>query len=129
VVKEENKTLLKNHTIRDQDRELLEEIDRINSSGRAKRSRYGKKVEDLRIGVNLSPYIVYNNKKKPKENLNNSTEKYYNVEGRTIDHDRLRYNNSSKDLTAKITKYNDNMNALKDNARTHIIKNFRGSFI
>jgi len=122
LIKEENKVLLKDNSIREQDRELKEAIERIHSSSRMRQSRYGKKVEDLRIGVNLSPYIVYNNKKNKEKNLLNKSRQYY--EG----NDKIRFRSNDQNNLSMIKRKNIK-DILKENARENILKNFKGSFV
>ena len=98
------------------------------SVSRQKQLNYGKRVENLRIGVNLTPYIVYNNKRKNeklKKLLRKTNEKYYQPE--INEKEQLKLFSNSIPHSYKISP--EKRELQKGNIRDNIIKKFKGNII
>jgi len=126
-VKDENINYKREQSART--RELMKSLkngDKNNGSTSLQRkSSYGRKVENLRIGVNLSPYIIYNNKRKLntlKEELNKSIERNY-----------IQQNNKrpiSKIGLAQTNKHSlERQMLMKGNIRENILNKYKNSLV
>jgi hypothetical protein len=126
-IKEENINYKREQSSRT--RELMKSLKNcdknIGSTSLQRKSSYGRKVENLRIGVNLSPYIIYNNKRKLntlKEELNKSIDRNYIQQSNKRPISRIRLAQTDKDSLKRQL-------LLKGNIRENILNKYKNSLV